>query len=160
METTPARTERPVSATARQQHSNVYVRVCVYLCVLHPLPQGGSRRKVTHPASPAYKCRRLLAEVPLAPRHDSLVRFFPPERATFPKVTTRRQLRSLLKRHPAHLSLTIHLNMATRWGLCGAGKISHDFSVALKTLPAGDHQVLYPNELTASSLSRRMSPSR
>uniref|UniRef100_A0A668W4B3 Trans-1,2-dihydrobenzene-1,2-diol dehydrogenase n=1 Tax=Oreochromis aureus TaxID=47969 RepID=A0A668W4B3_OREAU len=32
--------------------------------------------------------------------------------------------------------------MATRWGLCGAGKISHDFSVAMKTLPPGDHQVL------------------
>ncbi|KAF7653109.1 hypothetical protein LDENG_00087320 [Lucifuga dentata] len=31
--------------------------------------------------------------------------------------------------------------MATRWGLCGAGKISHDFSVAVKTLPPGDHQV-------------------
>lgn len=31
--------------------------------------------------------------------------------------------------------------MATRWGLCGAGKISHDFSVAMKTLPPGDHQV-------------------
>lgn len=31
--------------------------------------------------------------------------------------------------------------MATRWGLCGAGKISHDFSVALKTLPPGDHQI-------------------
>ncbi|XP_076012219.1 dihydrodiol dehydrogenase, tandem duplicate 1 [Genypterus blacodes] len=30
--------------------------------------------------------------------------------------------------------------MATRWGLCGAGKISHDFSVAMKTLPPGDHQ--------------------
>ncbi|KAM4596297.1 trans-1,2-dihydrobenzene-1,2-diol dehydrogenase-like [Fundulus diaphanus] len=31
--------------------------------------------------------------------------------------------------------------MATRWGLCGAGKISHDFSVAVKTLPAEDHQI-------------------
>uniref|UniRef100_A0A8C3AQR4 Dihydrodiol dehydrogenase, tandem duplicate 1 n=1 Tax=Cyclopterus lumpus TaxID=8103 RepID=A0A8C3AQR4_CYCLU len=33
--------------------------------------------------------------------------------------------------------------MATRWGLYGAGKISHDFSVAMKTLPPGDHQVLW-----------------
>ncbi|XP_008403822.1 uncharacterized protein LOC103462676 isoform X2 [Poecilia reticulata] len=33
-------------------------------------------------------------------------------------------------------------NMATRWGICGAGKISHDFTVALKTLPAEDHQVV------------------
>ncbi|XP_028299058.1 dihydrodiol dehydrogenase, tandem duplicate 1 [Gouania willdenowi] len=31
--------------------------------------------------------------------------------------------------------------MATRWGLCGAGKISHDFSVAMKTLSPGDHQI-------------------
>ncbi|XP_014911131.1 uncharacterized protein LOC106961727 isoform X3 [Poecilia latipinna] len=33
-------------------------------------------------------------------------------------------------------------NMATRWGICSAGKISHDFTVALKTLPAEDHQVV------------------
>ncbi|KAM9826712.1 trans-1,2-dihydrobenzene-1,2-diol dehydrogenase-like isoform 1-T1 [Syngnathus typhle] len=32
--------------------------------------------------------------------------------------------------------------MATRWGLCGAGKISHDFSVALRTLPPQDHQII------------------
>jgi len=32
--------------------------------------------------------------------------------------------------------------MATRWGICGAGNISHDFCVALKTLPHQDHQVL------------------
>lgn len=38
--------------------------------------------------------------------------------------------------------------MATRWGICGAGKISHDFSVAMKTLPPEDHQVLYPNTYT------------
>lgn len=31
--------------------------------------------------------------------------------------------------------------MATRWGLCGAGKISHDFSVAMKTLSPEDHQI-------------------
>uniref|UniRef100_A0A3B1IKQ5 Trans-1,2-dihydrobenzene-1,2-diol dehydrogenase n=1 Tax=Astyanax mexicanus TaxID=7994 RepID=A0A3B1IKQ5_ASTMX len=31
--------------------------------------------------------------------------------------------------------------MATRWGICSAGKISHDFSVALKTLRPGDHQI-------------------
>ncbi|XP_030622479.1 trans-1,2-dihydrobenzene-1,2-diol dehydrogenase-like [Chanos chanos] len=31
--------------------------------------------------------------------------------------------------------------MATRWGICGAGKISHDFSVAMKTLPPGDHKL-------------------
>ncbi|XP_051899063.1 trans-1,2-dihydrobenzene-1,2-diol dehydrogenase-like [Pristis pectinata] len=32
--------------------------------------------------------------------------------------------------------------MATRWGICSAGKISHDFMVALKTLPATDHQAV------------------
>ncbi|KAL3992730.1 interleukin 2 receptor beta [Sarotherodon galilaeus] len=32
--------------------------------------------------------------------------------------------------------------MATRWGICSAGKISHDFTVALKTLPPEDHQVV------------------
>ncbi|KAM4744631.1 trans-1,2-dihydrobenzene-1,2-diol dehydrogenase-like isoform 3-T3 [Anableps anableps] len=32
--------------------------------------------------------------------------------------------------------------MTTRWGICSAGKISHDFAVALKTLPAEDHQVV------------------
>ncbi|XP_005727725.2 trans-1,2-dihydrobenzene-1,2-diol dehydrogenase [Pundamilia nyererei] len=32
--------------------------------------------------------------------------------------------------------------MATRWGICSAGKISHDFTVALKTLPLEDHQVV------------------
>nr|XP_057945794.1 trans-1,2-dihydrobenzene-1,2-diol dehydrogenase-like isoform X1 [Doryrhamphus excisus] len=31
--------------------------------------------------------------------------------------------------------------MATRWGICSAGKISHDFTVALKSLPPEDHQV-------------------
>lgn len=32
--------------------------------------------------------------------------------------------------------------MATRWGICSAGKISHDFSVALRTLPPSDHQIV------------------
>ncbi|XP_061670604.1 trans-1,2-dihydrobenzene-1,2-diol dehydrogenase-like [Syngnathoides biaculeatus] len=32
--------------------------------------------------------------------------------------------------------------MATRWGICSAGKISHDFMVALKTLPPEDHQAV------------------
>ncbi|XP_053218104.1 trans-1,2-dihydrobenzene-1,2-diol dehydrogenase-like [Podarcis raffonei] len=31
---------------------------------------------------------------------------------------------------------------ATRWGICSAGKISHDFLVALKTLPPEDHKVV------------------
>lgn len=37
--------------------------------------------------------------------------------------------------------------MATQWGLCGAGKISHDFSMAMKTLPPEHHQVLSLNKL-------------
>ncbi|KAJ8406566.1 hypothetical protein AAFF_G00301400 [Aldrovandia affinis] len=32
--------------------------------------------------------------------------------------------------------------MATRWGICGAGKISHDFTAAMKTLPPGNHQIV------------------
>ncbi|KAM6980431.1 trans-1,2-dihydrobenzene-1,2-diol dehydrogenase [Aplochiton taeniatus] len=32
--------------------------------------------------------------------------------------------------------------MATRWGICSAGKISHDFTVALKTLPCEDHKIV------------------
>ncbi|XP_013420787.1 trans-1,2-dihydrobenzene-1,2-diol dehydrogenase-like isoform X2 [Lingula anatina] len=31
--------------------------------------------------------------------------------------------------------------MATRWGICSVGTISHDFAVALKTLPPEDHQI-------------------
>ncbi|XP_070692990.1 trans-1,2-dihydrobenzene-1,2-diol dehydrogenase [Pempheris klunzingeri] len=32
--------------------------------------------------------------------------------------------------------------MATRWGICGAGRISNDFTVALRTLPPEEHQVV------------------
>ncbi|XP_060778828.1 trans-1,2-dihydrobenzene-1,2-diol dehydrogenase-like [Neoarius graeffei] len=32
--------------------------------------------------------------------------------------------------------------MVVRWGICSAGKISHDFTVALKTLPPEEHQVV------------------
>uniref|UniRef100_A0A8C7WHP2 Trans-1,2-dihydrobenzene-1,2-diol dehydrogenase n=1 Tax=Oncorhynchus mykiss TaxID=8022 RepID=A0A8C7WHP2_ONCMY len=41
--------------------------------------------------------------------------------------------------------------MATRWGLCSAGKISHDFSVDMKTIPPGDHQIVV---VAARSLER------
>jgi len=34
--------------------------------------------------------------------------------------------------------------MATSWGICSAGKISHDFTVALNTLPDEDHRVRGP----------------
>lgn len=45
--------------------------------------------------------------------------------------------------------------MATRWGICSAGKISHDFTVALKTLPAEDHQVLLVEAHTLSNYTRQ-----
>ncbi|XP_019935572.1 trans-1,2-dihydrobenzene-1,2-diol dehydrogenase [Paralichthys olivaceus] len=32
--------------------------------------------------------------------------------------------------------------MATRWGICSSGRISNDFTVALRTLSAEDHQVV------------------
>ena len=32
--------------------------------------------------------------------------------------------------------------MAIRWGICSAGKISHDFVVGLKSLPESEHQVV------------------
>ncbi|KAM9850701.1 trans-1,2-dihydrobenzene-1,2-diol dehydrogenase-like [Aulostomus maculatus] len=32
--------------------------------------------------------------------------------------------------------------MATRWGICSAGQISHDFSVALRTLNPEDHKIV------------------
>lgn len=32
--------------------------------------------------------------------------------------------------------------MALRWGIVSAGKISHDFAVALSTLPASDHKLV------------------
>lgn len=54
-----------------------------------------------------------------------------------PYTHTRAQRKNLLDLE-THVSLS---NMATRWGLCSAGKISHDFAVALRTLPAVDHQV-------------------
>ncbi|CAL8382903.1 unnamed protein product [Arctogadus glacialis] len=38
--------------------------------------------------------------------------------------------------------LTLVSNMATRWGICSAGKISHDFTVALKSLPDSDHKIV------------------
>lgn len=31
--------------------------------------------------------------------------------------------------------------METRWGICSVGKISHDFSAALRTLVPEDHKV-------------------
>ncbi len=33
-------------------------------------------------------------------------------------------------------------SMALRWGICSAGKISHDFVVGLKSLPETEHQVV------------------
>ena len=42
--------------------------------------------------------------------------------------------------------------MATRWGICSAAKISHDFTVAMKTLPPADHQV-QPRQTTVHLLN-------
>uniref|UniRef100_A0A8C7G9I5 Trans-1,2-dihydrobenzene-1,2-diol dehydrogenase n=1 Tax=Oncorhynchus kisutch TaxID=8019 RepID=A0A8C7G9I5_ONCKI len=41
--------------------------------------------------------------------------------------------------------------MATRWGLCHVGKISHDFGVDMKTLAPRDHQIVV---VAARSLER------
>lgn len=41
--------------------------------------------------------------------------------------------------------------MATRWGIVSAGKISHDFVTALRTLPANEHDVV---AIAARQLSR------
>ncbi|XP_059150722.1 trans-1,2-dihydrobenzene-1,2-diol dehydrogenase-like [Physella acuta] len=32
--------------------------------------------------------------------------------------------------------------MATRWGICGAGKISYDFCLCLKALPKSEHEIV------------------
>ena len=34
------------------------------------------------------------------------------------------------------------VKMATKWGIVGAGKISHDFLTAMRILPAGEHRVV------------------
>ena len=41
----------------------------------------------------------------------------------------------------AHLGYLLEM-AAIRWGICSAGKVSHDFLVGLKTLPETSHQVL------------------
>lgn len=40
--------------------------------------------------------------------------------------------------------------MVVRWAICSAGKISHDFTVAIKSLSADHHQVLYYTHHTAA----------
>ena len=42
----------------------------------------------------------------------------------------------------AHVILIRSAKMTLRWGICSAGKISHDFVVGLKTLPETEHQVV------------------
>lgn len=128
--------------------------ICV-CCTVHL--RVGAERKVTHPASSAYKCGSLLAQVLLALRLGSLVHFFPCTCNLSQGHNNQQQLESLLKHQTAHLSLTILFNMATRWGLCGAGKISHDYSVAMKTLPPEDHQVL---KVTLSHRMSNFAPNR
>jgi len=106
--------------------------VCVCVCVLQregDTPTSLPGISIQEPSS--------LAEVLLALlRRDSLVASSSSPwtcSLLFPKVTTRQQLRPPpLKYH----SYTPQVNMATRWGLS-----HHDFSVAMKTLPPGDHRV-------------------
>ena len=43
--------------------------------------------------------------------------------------------------------------MATRWGIVSAGKISHDFSTALATLPTTEHHIV---AVAARQLSRAL----
>lgn len=33
-------------------------------------------------------------------------------------------------------------NKATRWGIIGAGEISHDWAVAVATLPKNEHEIV------------------
>lgn len=56
--------------------------------------------------------------------------------------------------------------MATRWGICSVGKISHDFSAALHTLVPEDHKVscniyliLYVLDMQASQITSLISNS-
>lgn len=52
---------------------------------------------------------------------------------------------------------------ALRWGICSAGKISHDFVVGLKALPGTDHQVVAVaarSEEDATSFAKTHSISR
>lgn len=124
--------------------------MCTCLCVLQPHPEGGSKMKVTHCPSLAYKYKwRLLSSGAVA---QQFCKFLLHKRAALLKVTTCLQHRSFTKRESHYLLFTIQFNMATRWGLCGAGKISHDFSVAMKTLPAEDHQVTDTSQLTPVSI--------
>ena len=44
--------------------------------------------------------------------------------------------------------------MALRWGICSAGKISHDFVVGLKTLPETEHQVVAVAATSLDSASK------
>lgn len=41
--------------------------------------------------------------------------------------------------------------MATRWGICAAGRIAHDFITAVRTLPSTEHQIM---AVAARSLDR------
>ena len=45
-------------------------------------------------------------------------------------------------------------DMPLRWGICTAGKISHDFVVGLKTLPESEHAVVAVAAMTPGSAQR------
>ncbi|TRY90175.1 hypothetical protein DNTS_033360, partial [Danionella cerebrum] len=52
------------------------------------------------------------------------------------------RLKSLVGQEEIAQALRCPVGPGLRWGICSAGKISHDFTVALRTLPAEHHQVV------------------
>lgn len=48
----------------------------------------------------------------------------------------------------------VRLTACLRWGICGAGKISHDFVVGVKTRPCNEHQIAAVAARSAESAGR------
>ena len=44
--------------------------------------------------------------------------------------------------------------MSLRWGICGAGKISHDFVVGVKTRPDAEHDIVAVASRSVDSSTR------
>ena len=44
--------------------------------------------------------------------------------------------------------------MALRWGVCGAGKITHDFVIGVKTCQKSDHEVVAVASRSTESASK------
>lgn len=60
----------------------------------------------------------------------------------------------VLPRKHSRIAMSSSSREALRWGILGAGKIAHDFIIALKTLPAEEHHVV---AIGASSCDRAQS---